>query len=143
MRRSIILDVVISLVFHSALMLALFLLFSGHNRPGGGFVGGLVAGAAICLRYVAGGLDEVKQTVRLRPWPLVGVGLLFATVTSVVPLLAGGQMLEHGTVDIDLGPVGVLHASSTLTFDIGVALVVVGMVLMLLVSLGGEPERDR
>ncbi|MCB1376625.1 MAG: Na(+)/H(+) antiporter subunit B, partial [Rhodobacteraceae bacterium] len=42
MRRSLILDVVVRLVFHSALLLALFLLFTGHNRPGGGFVGGLV-----------------------------------------------------------------------------------------------------
>lgn len=135
-----ILDVVISVVFHSALMLALFLLFSGHNRPGGGFVGGLVAGAAICLRYVAGGLDEVKRSVRLRPWPLIGMGLLFATLTSVLPLMFGRQMLEHGAVDIDLGRIGVLHASSTLTFDIGVFLVVVGMVLMLLVSLGDKAE---
>lgn len=142
MRRSMILDVVIGVVFHSALILALFLLFSGHNRPGGGFVGGLVAGAAICLRFVAGGLDEVRRTVRLRPWPLVGIGLLFATLTSFVPLVTGGQMLEHGTLDVDLGPLGVLHASSTLAFDIGVSLVVVGMVLMLLISLGGDAEGE-
>ena len=63
MRRSLILDVIVRLVFHSAFLLGLFLLFTGHNRPGGGFVGGLVAGAAISLRYVAGGIDEVRETL--------------------------------------------------------------------------------
>ena len=52
-----VLESLVRVVFPSAMVLALYLLFAGHNQPGGGFVGGLVAGAAFALRYAAGGLD--------------------------------------------------------------------------------------
>ena len=57
MRRSLLLDTTVRLVFDSVLVLSIYLLFAGHNQPGGGFVGGLVAAAGIALRYVAGGID--------------------------------------------------------------------------------------
>lgn len=136
MRRSLILDVVVRLVFHSAFLLGLFLLFTGHNRPGGGFVGGLVAGAAISLRYVAGGIDEVRDTLPLRPWILLGTGLVIATSTALVPLMVGRQLMEHAKLDLHLGPLGDAHLNTALFFDIGVAFVVVGMVLLLLVAFG-------
>ncbi len=136
MRRSLILDVVVRLVFHSALLLGLFLLFTGHNRPGGGFVGGLVAGAALGLRYVAGGIDEVRDVLPVRPWTLLGAGLVTATGTAMVPLAFGRQLLEHGSADLHLPLLGVAHLTTTLLFDVGVALVVVGMVLLLLVAFG-------
>ncbi|CAN5450566.1 hypothetical protein BH10ACT1_BH10ACT1_32270 [soil metagenome] len=136
MRRSFILDVVVRVVFHSALMLGLFLLFTGHNRPGGGFVGGLVASAALALRYVAGGIDEVREVLPVRAWTILGLGLSTATASALVPLLAGRQLLEHFKGDLDLGPLGVAHYNTALAFDIGVALVVIGMTLMLLVAFG-------
>ena len=149
MRRSLILDVVVRLVFHSALMLGLFLLFTGHSRPGGGFVGGLVAGAGLALHYVAGGIEEVRETLPVRPWTLLGAGLVTATSTALVPLMAGRQLLEHAKFDLHLGPMGVAHVDTALFFDIGVALVVVGMVLLLLVAFGerlptfGTPQPGR
>lgn len=136
MRRSLILDVAVRLVFHSALLLGLFLLFTGHNRPGGGFVGGLVAGAALSLRYVAGGIDEVRDALPLRPWTLLGLGLATATSTALVPLFFGRQLMDHAKLDLHLGFLGEAHLGTALFFDIGVALVVVGMVLLLLVAFG-------
>ena len=56
-------DVSVRVVFHAVLMMSLWLLFAGHNQPGGGFVGGLLAGSAITLRYIAGGIDEVRGHV--------------------------------------------------------------------------------
>ena len=53
----------------------LYLLFSGHNQPGGGFVGGLVAGSAISLRYLAGGIEGVRSISRFQPWTILGTGL--------------------------------------------------------------------
>ena len=136
MRRSLILDVVVRVVFHSALMLGLFLLFTGHNRPGGGFVGGLVAGAGLSLRYVAGGIDEVREVLPLRAWTLLGTGLALATSSAIVPLVAGRQLLEHVKGEVHLGPMGTAHYNTALVFDMGVALVVIGMTLMLLVAFG-------
>ncbi len=136
MRRSLILDVIVRLVFHSALLLALFLLFTGHNRPGGGFVGGLVVGAALSLRYVAGGIDEVRRVLPVRPWTLLGTGLVTAATTTLIPLAFGKQLMDHALVERDAGFMGELHLSTALFFDMGVAQVVVGMVLLLLVSFG-------
>jgi multicomponent Na+:H+ antiporter subunit A len=136
MRRSLILDVIVRLVFHSALLLGLFLLFTGHNRPGGGFVGGLVAGAALSLRYVAGGIDEVREVLPVRPWTLLGTGLVTATATCIIPLAFGRQLMEHAKLDLHLPVLGDLHVNTALFFDMGVAQVVVGMVLLLLVAFG-------
>lgn len=58
-RRSVIFEVGVRLVFHTMLVFSLFLLFSGHNAPGGGFTGGLVAGVALIVRYLAGGRFEL------------------------------------------------------------------------------------
>ena len=62
-RRIVVVDVAVRLVFLAVMVGSIYLLFAGHNQPGGGFVGGLVAGAAIALRYVAGGIDEVRPPV--------------------------------------------------------------------------------
>ena len=120
-------------------MTSLWLLFAGHNQPGGGFVGGLLAGSAITLRYVAGGIDEVRGRSRFRPWTVLGAGLLLAAATAAIPLLAGCEVLEVGTASLDLPLVGAIKLSSTLAFDAGVYLAVVGMVLMAFEAFGDDP----
>jgi multisubunit Na+/H+ antiporter MnhB subunit len=147
MRRSVILDVTARLVFPSALTLSLYLLFAGHNQPGGGFVGGLVAGAAMGLVYAAGGIDDVRALAPVRPWTVLGTGLLIAAGTALVPLVAGGALLEHGSVELDPPLLGHVKLTSTLLFDVGVYAVVVGLVLMVLEAFGDEirpsPASDR
>ena len=76
--RSLILDTTVRLVFDAVLVFSVYLLFSGHNQPGGGFVGGLVAAGAVALRYLAGGLDEVRRIFRIRPWSFLSIGLALA-----------------------------------------------------------------
>ena len=129
MRRSLILDVIVQVVFHSALMLGLFLLFTGHNRPGGGFVGGLVVGAGLSLRYIGGGIDEIRRTVPIRPWTILGTGLLLSASTTVFPMFAGRSLMEHWKFDLHLPLYGDVHVNTALFFDIGVAFVVIGTVL--------------
>ena len=136
MRPSLVVDVIVRVVFHSAMVLAVYLLFAGHNMPGGGFVGGLVAGAAVALRYVGGGIEAVHDGVRLRPWTYLGLGILLVTATVLVPVALGGQALEHGKVTLHLGPLGDPKVTSALPFDLGVFLVVLGLVLMVFEAFG-------
>lgn len=138
MRRSVVLDVCVQVAFHSVLVLSLYLLFAGHNQPGGGFVGGLVAAAAFALRYVAGGIEEVRAITRLRPWTLLGMGLLGSTATAAIALAAGGDLLESTKFERNVALLGEVKATTALPFDLGVYLVVVGLVLMVLESLGDE-----
>ena len=139
-RRLAFVDVSGQLVFHAVLMMSLWLLFAGHNQPGGGFVGGLLAGSAIALRYIAGGIDEVRGRSRFRPWTVLGAGLLLAAVTAVVPLLAGSAVLDVGVASLDLPLIGTVKVSSALAFDVGVYLTVVGMVLMAFEAFGDGPS---
>jgi multicomponent Na+:H+ antiporter subunit A len=138
-RRLPFVDVTVRVVFHAVLMTSLWLLFAGHNQPGGGFVGGLLAGSAIAFRYVAGGIEEVRGRSRFRPWTVLGAGLLLSAGTAAIPLIAGGEVLEVGTASLDLPLVGAIKLSSTLAFDAGVYLAVVGMVLMAFEALGDDP----
>ncbi len=85
--------------FVAVMVGSLYLLFAGHNQPGGGFVGGIVAGAAIALRYIAGGIDEVRRLSRSRPWTILGAGVLLAVTVAIVPLLLGDAVLDGGIVD--------------------------------------------
>ncbi len=139
---SLILETGVGALFHTALLFSLFLLFAGHNAPGGGFVGGLVAGAAFVLRYVEGGANTVARAAPVSAAVLVGVGLTVAVGTGVASWLAGEQFLESAKVEVDLPLLGTVKATSALLFDIGVYLVVVGLVVGLLTTLGAE-DTDR
>jgi multicomponent Na+:H+ antiporter subunit A len=142
-RRSLIVEVIARVVFHSALVLALYLLFAGHNQPGGGFVGGLVAGAAYALLYGSGGIEAVRQSARVRPWTLLGIGLMFIAASALVPMVLGESLLESAKLSLHLGPLGSPKVSTVIVFDTGVFLVVVGMVLMLFEAFGEHREPVR
>jgi multicomponent Na+:H+ antiporter subunit A len=119
---------------------SIYLLFAGHNQPGGGFVGGIVAGAAVALRYVAGGIDDVRSLSRAHPWTVLGAGLLLSATTAVIPVLAGASPLEAAKFETDLPLLGHLKVTSALPFDIGVYLLVLGLVLMVFESFGDDPQ---
>lgn len=126
------------LLYPSILVVAVYLLFAGHNQPGGGFVGGLTAAAAISLRYIAGGLAAVRRSVPVAPWTVLGVGLATAVTTAIMPLVLGGSVLEHALWEAELPVLGKVKTTSALPFDIGVFLVVLGVILMAYEAFGEE-----
>jgi multisubunit Na+/H+ antiporter MnhB subunit len=142
MRRSMILDVCVQAEFHTLLLISLFMLFSGHNQPGGGFPGGLVAASAFCLRYVAGGRKELDRSVIVAPTTVMGVGMLLAISTGVISLALGHEFLETAILEVHLPFIGPVHSSSVLFFDTGVYLVVLGMVVLLMQELGSPSDDE-
>jgi multisubunit Na+/H+ antiporter MnhB subunit len=134
-------EVVLRTLVHIAWMVSLYLLVMGHNQPGGGFVGGLVAGAAVALRYVSGGLDEVRSMVRAQPWTILGTGVVLAAATALVPVALGQPLLDNAYATFGVPILGDLSVSSALVFDLGVYLVVVGLVFMVFEAFGDDdPE---
>ena len=138
-QRIVFVDISVQIIFYAVVMASLWLLFVGHDQPGGGFVGGLLAGSAIALRYVAGGINEVRGQSRFRPWTVLGTGLLVSSVTAAVPLLFGGSLLDVGSTTLTLPVLGSFELSSSLAFDVGVYVTVIGMVLMAFEAFGDEP----
>ena len=141
-RRSLILDTTVRLVVDGALVLSIYLLFAGHNQPGGGFVGGLVAAAAVALRYIAGGLDDVLSMLRVRPWGFLSAGLALASGTALVPLAFGDAPLDQQAVEWQIAVLGTVKFTTATVFDTGVYLIVVGLVLMIVEALGGDPDEE-
>ena len=142
-RRALILDTTVRLVFDATLVLSLYLLFAGHNQPGGGFVGGLVAAAAISLRYLAGGISEVRSLVRIRPWTFLSVGLALAVAMALIPLVLGNAPLDQEAYEWRFAVLGDVKATTAAVFDSGVYLIVVGLMLMIFEGLGDEAEDVR
>ncbi len=141
-RRSIIFEVVTRIIFHVVIVFSIYLLFAGHNDPGGGFAGGLVAGLALMIRYLAGGRHELDEAAPVDAGLVLGIGLFIATGSGLVPLVFGGQMLQSAVVDVVLPVLGEVHFSTSVFFDVGVYLVVIGLMLDVLRSLGGGIDRD-
>lgn len=140
--RSQVVDTITRLLFASIALLATYFLFTGHNQPGGGFVGGLTVAAAISLRYVAGGVDAVRRSVRIPAHVVLGGGLSLSLATAFVPLALGGTVLEHALFDWDVPILGTIKTTSALFFDTGVFLVVVGLVVMAIEAFGEDPETN-
>lgn len=140
--RSVMFEVVTRVVFHVMVLFALFLLFSGHNAPGGGFAAGLVVGIALAVRYLAGGRYELGEALPVQPGILLGTGLFLSAGVGLAALLAGNEVLESFIVDLYVPVIGHVHLVTSLFFDIGVMLVVVGLVLDLLRTLGAEIDRQ-
>ena len=160
MKRSIIFEVITRLLFPVMILTSLFFLFSGHNNPGGGFAGGLIAGLALTIRYLAGGRHELDEAAPVDAGRVLGVGLLTAGLSSLAPVLVGGRIGQSFDIVINApylsylptpwGTVtlmGEIHFVTSLIFDIGVYLVVIGVMLDLARSLGSgidqHEEEDR
>jgi multicomponent Na+:H+ antiporter subunit B len=133
--NSVILRTTTQLLITILLLFSVFLLLRGHDLPGGGFIGGLVAVAAFALYLIAFGVEATSVLVRVRPRALLGAGLLAAVAAGVMGMLAGEPFLTGQWLILDLPGNAELKLSSVLLFDIGVYLVVIGTVLTMLFAL--------
>ena len=120
--RRVMLDVVAPWLYALILGVAALALLRGHDEPGGGFVGGLLAVTATTLWAVVHGRDAARRRLPLgSPTALAALGVLL-TVLAGLPALALGQpFMTHQWVDLGPWPL-----STVLLFDLGVLLAVWG-----------------
>lgn len=120
----------------SALMVlfSIFVLLRGHNEPGGGFIGGLIAASAIAIYGIAYGVTAVRRALYIDPNALAGVGVLMAALAGLAAGLAGKPFLTGLWYIAHIGDVEVA-LSTVLVFDIGVYFVVVGSVASIALAL--------
>jgi multicomponent Na+:H+ antiporter subunit B len=118
------------------LLLSVFLLIRGHNEPGGGFVGGLVAAAAFALYTIAYSVEEAQRLLRVSPRDLIAAGLLTALASGLLGLLNGQPFLTGLWDDTEIPVIGKL--GTPLMFDTGVYLVVIGIALTIIFALAED-----
>jgi multicomponent Na+:H+ antiporter subunit B len=120
------------------LLFSLFLLLRGHNEPGGGFAGGLVAAAAFVLLSIASGVRLARRALVLDPRTLVGAGLVTMLVAGLIaPLVFGDPFLTAYWWPVSAGEVE-FSVGTPLLFDIGVYLGVAGTILLIVFALEEE-----
>jgi multicomponent Na+:H+ antiporter subunit A len=130
--RSMVVRTGIQLASPLAAVVAAYLFFAGHNQPGGGFAAGLVLGAVVALRMVVG-LSHPR-----RPTHLLVAGGLVVGLAAFLPVLGGGILLDQVVVEGRLPVVGSIKTGSALVFDLGVTLIVVGLVSTVLLALRAD-----
>jgi multisubunit Na+/H+ antiporter MnhB subunit len=134
--RSPIFRTVAVMLFFLINIFAVYLLWRGHNLPGGGFIAGVGTGLSFILLALAFGVERAQQVLRVDPVRIAAVGLAIAFATAVIPVLLGEPLLKHWNWKLlDLPVVGDLALGTPLVFDVGVFLVVVGVTCKLVFVL--------
>lgn len=134
--RYFILNQASRILFPALLLLSLVVLYRGHNLPGGGFIGGLLAATAFILVGLGDSMECAKAKLRIEPVKLMTLGLLVAIVSGLPGLLRGAAfMTGEWLPGFSLPLIGKVHLGTPLVFDIGVYMVVIGFALHTTFSL--------
>ena len=120
-------------------LFSIFVLLRGHNEPGGGFIGGLIAASALAIYGIACGVAPVRRAIYFHPMGISAFGLFVGTIAGVLSVFAGVPFMTGLWVYPNLFGVEIA-LSSVLVLDIGVYLVVVGAIGSIALAL---EERDR
>jgi len=142
--NSVVLTTASRLLVGLMVLFSFFLLWRGHNEPGGGFIGGLVAAAALVVYGKATDAKSLRALLRIDPQPLAVCGLVVTIVSGLLPLVQGGDFLAGLWLFIGATPDSKgLALGTPLLFDVGVYLAVVGGVVGMVLALEeSEPGRS-
>ena len=138
--NSVILATVSRLLTGLLLVFSVFLLLRGHNLPGGGFSGGLVAASAFVLFAFASGFPAARSVLFFTPHVIIGFGLVVAIVAGLAGNVAGLQFLTGLWDKTPLPVIGKL--GTPLLFDVGVYFAVLGVTTLIVFSLGEDAEEE-
>lgn len=120
------------------ILFSFFLLLRGHNEPGGGFVGGLVAASTFALLLIAEGVERAKAALQFEPLSFITAGLAIATGSGLIGLFAGQEFLKGFWMKEIIPIIG--KFGTPFLFDIGVYFVVLGISLKIIFSLAEGVE---
>lgn len=118
------------------LLFSVVLLFRGHNYPGGGFIAGLVVSVAFVLLMMAEGTAAARKALLVDPSRLLGIGMLVMLGSALLPVATRRVFLS--ALWTDVGPDGAIALGSPMIFDIGVCIIVIGVVLTMTFHLAED-----
>lgn len=131
--KSIILKTASNYLLPLLLLFAVFILFRGHYKPGGGFVGGLIASIAFVLHAFANGLQSTRKLLRYPPGAFIPTGLAISLLSGLVPMFSGKPFMSAEWLTVKVPIIGLI--GTPLFFDIGVFFVVIGIALTILFTI--------
>lgn len=136
--NDLILRSITKLVVFIILTLAIYLFFSGHNAPGGGFIGGLVLASAIVLLLLTYDIETIKYGIPVDFKIVSAIGSLIVLLTGLGSILFGEPFLTQTFATFDIPLLGERELSTVTFFELGVALAVVGVVITIILSISED-----
>ena len=134
--NSVILQTAARVLLPVMLVLSVLVLLRGHNEPGGGFVGGLLAASGFSLYGLAFRIEDARRILRIHPRVLIASGLLLAIGSGVPGLVLGEPFLTPLWLSLPVtGMESPVKLGTPLIFDVGVYLVVIGVTLLMVFAL--------
>ncbi|SFF49880.1 multicomponent Na+:H+ antiporter subunit A [Paenibacillus algorifonticola] len=136
--NDVILKTIAKLVIFIILTFSLFLFFSGHNEPGGGFIGGLMTAAAFVLLAMAFGMKTIREVIPIDFRKVSAVGILVALLTGIGSFLYDVPFLSHTFGYQNLPLLGHSELATAMLFDLGVYLTVIGITMTIILTIGRD-----
>ncbi|WP_313313071.1 monovalent cation/H+ antiporter subunit A [Pulveribacter sp.] len=134
--------VLVRLLLPFTALVAVYLFMRGHDKPGGGFVAGLVFSVGLVLQYIVSGTAWVEAHMRLFPRRWIAAGMLLALGTGLGSVVLGYPFLTSHMAHLHLPLVGDVHLASAIFFDAGVFALVVGATLLILTAIAHQSVRS-
>jgi multicomponent Na+:H+ antiporter subunit B len=120
------------------LVFSIFLLARGHQSPGGAFVGGLVAAAAMGLYAIALDVPSARRIFRVSPFRIMSVGMVLTYIAAVIGLFLGDAFFTAYWGDIRVPVFGTIDVGTPLLFEAGIYLIVLGAALGIILMLAEQ-----
>lgn len=136
--NDIILRTTTTLIAFIILGFSIYLFFAGHNKPGGGFIGGLMTSAAFVLMYMAYGFHSMQKILPINYRYIISIGLTVALATGVGSFFFGAPFLSHTFAYFQLPILGRTELATALLFDLGVYLTVIGVTMTIILSIAND-----
>lgn len=124
-----------------AMLVGVYIFLRGHNLPGGGFIAGLVIAIALLMQYMASGFEWTDQRRRIDEHAMIACGVLIAAATGLGALLFDQPLFTSAFGYFDLPFIGSFELATAMAFDVGVAMTVVGAVMLALAELSHIAQR--
>jgi len=136
--KSLIFRTIAPIIVSVMILFSIFVLLRGHNEPGGGFIGGLIAVSGLAIYGIAFGTGAVRRALRFHPMAIAGAGLLIAMLSGLVSIFAGVPFMTGLWITPSLFGTDI-PLSTVISFDLGVYLVVLGAITSIVLALEQEP----
>ncbi|OCA88147.1 Na(+)/H(+) antiporter subunit B [Bacillus sp. FJAT-27225] len=136
--NNIILETSLKVLLFIIALYSVYIFTAGHYYPGGGFIGGLMTSGALVLLLITYDIETVAKILPVNYRFLTATGLLIAIATSAGAILFNVPFLTHVFTDVQLPVLGELSLHTATLFDLGVYLVVIGVTMTIIQTIGGD-----
>jgi len=136
--NDVILRAAAKLVIFIILTFAIYLFVSGHDGPGGGFVGGLAVASGLILLLLSFDIETIEKGIPVDFKLVAAIGALIVISAGVASWVSGDSFLTMGLMYIPIPGGGEFKLSTVSIFEVGVALVVIGVVVTVISSISKD-----